>query len=58
MFWVAVLYSGSDQAIAHLIGRPSIRLTIDNRRSRRIYASVCTSREEAEGIDALCGEGR
>jgi putative ATP-binding cassette transporter len=55
MFWVAVLYSGLGSAIAHLIGRPLIRL---NNRQQAVEAdfrySLVHLREEAEGI-ALCG---
>src|SRR5579862_3608172 len=55
MFWVAVLYSGIGSVIAHLIGRPLIRL---NNRQQAVEAdfrfSLVRIREEAEGI-ALCG---
>jgi len=51
MFWVAVLYSGFGSAIAHLIGRPLIRL---NNRQQAVEAdfrfSLVRLREEAEGI--------
>ena len=55
MFWLAVLYSGLGSVIAHLIGRPLIRL---NNRQQAVEAdfrfSLVRLREEAEGI-ALCG---
>src|SRR5260370_8513522 len=55
MFWVAVLYSGLGSAIAHLIGRPLIRL---NNRQQAVEADfryrIIHLREEADGI-ALYG---
>src|SRR6476620_5948092 len=55
MLWVAVLYSGLGSAIAHVIGRPLIRL---NNRQQAVEAdfrfSLVRLREEAEGI-ALTG---
>src|SRR6202022_1713646 len=57
MFWVAVLYSGFGSAIAHLIGRPLIRL---NNRQQAVEAdfrfSLVRLREEAEGIALYGGE--
>ena len=59
MFWVAVLYSGFGSAIAHLIGRPLIRL---NNRQQAVEAdfrfSLVRLREEAEGIALYGGEPR
>jgi putative ATP-binding cassette transporter len=57
MFWVAVLYSGLGSVIAHLIGRPLIRL---NNRQQALEAdfrfSLLHLREEAEGIAFHRGE--
>jgi putative ATP-binding cassette transporter len=57
MFWVAVLYSGLGSVIAHLIGRPLIRL---NNRQQAAEAdfrfSLVRLREEAEGIALYGGE--
>ena len=51
LFWLAVLYSGLGSVIAHLIGRPLIRL---NNRQQAAEAdfrfSLVRLREEAEGI--------
>src|SRR5512135_3482939 len=51
MFWLAVLYSGLGSVIAHLIGRPLIRL---NNRQQAVEAdfrfSLVRLREEAEGV--------
>ncbi len=59
MFWVAVLYSGLGSAIAHLIGRPLIRL---NNRQQAVEAdfrfSLLRLREEAEGIALYGGEAQ
>src|SRR5260370_732705 len=59
MFWVAVLYSGFGSAIAHLIGRPLIRL---NNRQQAVEAdfrfSLVRLREEAEGIALYGGEAQ
>jgi vitamin B12/bleomycin/antimicrobial peptide transport system ATP-binding/permease protein len=59
MFWVAVLYSGFGSAIAHLIGRPLIRL---NNRQQAVEAdfrfSLVRLREEAEGIALSGGEAQ
>jgi len=59
MFWVAVLYSGVGSAIAHLIGRPLIRL---NNRQQAVEAdfrfSLMRVREEAEGIALYGGEAK
>jgi putative ATP-binding cassette transporter len=59
MFWVAVLYSGLGSAIAHLIGRPLIRL---NNRQQAVEAdfrfSLVRLREEAEGIALYGGEAQ
>jgi vitamin B12/bleomycin/antimicrobial peptide transport system ATP-binding/permease protein len=57
MFWVAVLYSGVGSALAHLIGRPLIRLT---NRQQNVEAdfrfSLVRLREEAESIALYGGE--
>jgi putative ATP-binding cassette transporter len=57
MLWVAVLYSGLGSVIAHLIGRPLIRL---NNRQQAVEAdfrfSLLHLREEAEGIAFHGGE--
>ena len=59
MFWVAVLYSGLGSVIAHLIGRPLIRL---NNRQQAVEADFRSSlvrlREEAEGIALYGGEAQ
>jgi len=59
MVWVAVLYSGLGAAIAHLIGRPLIRL---NNRQQAVEAdfrfSLVRLREEAEGIALYGGEAQ
>lgn len=59
MFWVAVLYSGLGSAIAHLIGRPLIRLY---NRQQAVEAdfrfSLIRLREEAEGIALYGGEAQ
>jgi putative ATP-binding cassette transporter len=59
MFWVAVLYSGLGSVIAHLIGRPLIRL---NNRQQAVEAdfrfSLMRVREEAEGIALYGGEAQ
>ncbi len=59
MFWVAVLYSGLGSVIAHLIGRPLIRL---NNRQQAVEAdfrfSLVRLREEAEGIALYGGEAQ
>jgi putative ATP-binding cassette transporter len=57
MFWVAVFYSGLGSVIAHLIGRPLIRL---NNRQQAVEAdfryNLVHLREEAEGIALYRGE--
>jgi putative ATP-binding cassette transporter len=57
MFWVAVLYSGIGSVLAHLIGRPLIRLS---NRQQGVEAdfrfSLMRLREEAEGIALYGGE--
>lgn len=59
MFWVAVLYSGLGSVIAHLIGRPLIRLY---NRQQAVEAdfrfSLVHLREEAEGIALYGGEAQ
>ena len=59
MFWVAVLYSGLGSVIAHLIGRPLIRLY---NRQQAVEAdfrfSLVRLREEAEGIALYGGEAQ
>ena len=59
MFWVAVLYSGIGSVIAHLIGRPLIRLY---NRQQAVEAdfrfSLVRLREEAEGIALYGGEAQ
>ena len=59
MFWVAVLYSSVGSVIAHLIGRPLIRL---NNRQQAVEAdfrfSLVRLREEAEGIALYDGEAQ
>jgi putative ATP-binding cassette transporter len=59
MFWVAVLYTGIGSTLAHLIGRPLIRL---NNRQLEAEAdfrfSLVRLREEAESIALYGGEGR
>src|SRR5205814_3855241 len=59
MFWVAVLYSGIGSVIAHLVGRPLIRL---NNRQQAVEAdfrfSLLRLREEAEGIALYGGEAQ
>ena len=59
MFWVAVLYSGTGSVIAHLIGRPLIRLY---NRQQAVEAdfrfSFVRLREEAEGIALYDGEAQ
>jgi len=59
MFWLAVLYSGLGSVIAHLIGRPLIRL---NNRQQAVEAdfrfSLVRLREEAEGIALSSGEAQ
>jgi len=57
MFWAAVLYSGVGSVLAHLVGRPLIRL---NNRQQGVEAdfrfSLVRLREEAEGIALYGGE--
>jgi vitamin B12/bleomycin/antimicrobial peptide transport system ATP-binding/permease protein len=57
MFWVAVLYSSTGSVVAHLIGRPLIRLY---NRQQAVEAdfrfSLVRLREEAEGIALYAGE--
>ncbi len=57
MFWVAILYSGIGSVIAHLVGRPLIKL---NNRQQKVEAdfrfSLVRVREEAEGIALYSGE--
>jgi len=59
MFWMAVLYSGLGSVIAHLIGRPLIRL---HNRQQAVEAnfrfSLVRLREEAEGIALYGGEAQ
>ena len=59
MFWVAVLYSGAGSVIAHLIGRPLIRL---NNRQQAVEADfrfgLVHLREEAEGVALYGGEAQ
>jgi putative ATP-binding cassette transporter len=59
MFWVAVVYSGLGSVIAHLIGRPLIRLY---NRQQAVEAdfrfSLVRLREEAEGIALYGGEAQ
>ena len=59
MCWVAVLYSGVGSVLAHLVGRPLIRL---NNRQHRVEAdfrfSLVRMREEAEGIALYGGEAQ
>src|SRR5579864_4427427 len=59
MFWVAVLYSGLGSVIAHLIGRPLIRLY---NRQQAVEAdfrfSLVHLREEAEGVALYGGEAQ
>jgi putative ATP-binding cassette transporter len=59
MFWVAVLYSSLGSVIAHLIGRPLIRLY---NRQQAVEAdfrfSLVHLREEAEGIALYGGEAQ
>jgi putative ATP-binding cassette transporter len=59
MFWAAVLYSGIGSVLAHLIGRPLIRL--DNRQQAveaNFRFDLVRMREEAEGIALYAGEAR
>ncbi len=57
MFWAAVLYAGIGSTLAHLIGRPLIRL---NNRQQAVEAdfrfNLVRIREEAEGIALYGGE--
>jgi vitamin B12/bleomycin/antimicrobial peptide transport system ATP-binding/permease protein len=59
LFWLALLYSGLGSVIAHLIGRPLIRL-----HNRQLAAeadfrfSLVRLREEAEGIALYGGEAQ
>lgn len=57
MFWVAVVYSGFGSVLAHLIGRPLIRL---GNRQQAVEADfrfgLVRVREEAEGIALYHGE--
>ena len=59
MFWVAVLYSGIGSVLAHLVGRPLIRLS---NRQQGVEAdfrfSLVRLREEAEGIALYGGEAQ
>jgi putative ATP-binding cassette transporter len=59
MCWVAILYSGLGSVIAHLVGRPLIRL---NNRQQKVEAdfrfSLVRVREEAEGIALYSGEAQ
>jgi putative ATP-binding cassette transporter len=59
MFWVAALYSGVGSALAHLVGRPLIRL---NNLQRSVEAdfrfNLVRLREEAEGIALYGGEAQ
>jgi vitamin B12/bleomycin/antimicrobial peptide transport system ATP-binding/permease protein len=57
MFWAAVLYAGIGSTLAHLVGRPLIRLS---NRQQGLEAdfrfSLVRLREEAEGIALYRGE--
>jgi vitamin B12/bleomycin/antimicrobial peptide transport system ATP-binding/permease protein len=57
MFWAAVLYSGVGSVLAHLVGRPLIRIY---NRQQRVEAdfrfSLIRIREEGEGIALYGGE--
>jgi putative ATP-binding cassette transporter len=59
MVWVAILYSGLGSLIAHLVGRPLIRLL---NRQQGVEAdfrfSLVRLREEAEGIALYGGEAQ
>jgi putative ATP-binding cassette transporter len=59
MFWAAVLYSGIGSVIAHLVGKPLIRLS---NRQQGVEAdfrfSLVRLREEAEGIALYGGEAQ
>jgi putative ATP-binding cassette transporter len=59
MFWAAVLYSGLGSMLAHLVGRPLIRL---NYRQQTVEAdfrfSLLRLREEAEAIALYGGEAQ
>jgi putative ATP-binding cassette transporter len=59
MFWVAVLFSGLGSVVAHLVGRPLIRLY---NRQQAVEAdfrfSLVHLREEAEGIALYGGEAQ
>jgi vitamin B12/bleomycin/antimicrobial peptide transport system ATP-binding/permease protein len=59
MFWVAVLYSGGGSVLAHLVGRPLIRLS---NRQQSVEAdfrfSLVRLREEAESIALYGGEAQ
>jgi len=57
MFWVAVLYSGGGSVIAHLVGRPLIRLTNRQQAFEADFRfSLVRLREEAESIALYHGE--
>ena len=59
MFWAAVLYAGIGSTLAHLVGRPLIRLS---NRQQGLEAdfrfSLVRLREEAEGIALYRGEAQ
>jgi len=57
MFWVAVLYSGGGSALAHLVGRPLIRLSNRQQAFEADFRfSLVRLREEAESIALYGGE--
>ena len=57
MFWVAVLYSGGGSALAHLVGRPLIRLSNRQQGFEADFRfSLVRLREEAESIALYGGE--
>ena len=57
MFWVAVLYSGGGSVLAHLVGRPLIRLSNRQQAYEADFRfSLVRLREEAESIALYGGE--
>ena len=59
LFWVAVLYSGLGSVIAHLIGRPLIRLSNRQQAAEADFRfALVRLREEAEGIALYGGEAQ
>jgi len=57
MFWAAVLYSAIGSVVAHLVGRPLIRLNYRQQTAEADFRyNLVRLREEAEGVSLYGGE--